>query len=216
MLTQEHVALGKIRFCSRARLSRLRALFRVGARCSDRGARIPVFQHSCLEFQFRVGVWTLALHVLSRVVMSSLGRALVRPRVFCVVARSSYFYRLRAFMLCIELCGTHLVFFSSLAHTHANVPTLHINLLPLTLAVKCTTVLSYSKLTSTCSPHGIYIKVGPKIDTFPLPQTWYRIKSFQHRVKTKGSRPPNKTCGCKPTDWGSSTPVPCSRLPILI
>ncbi len=89
----------------------------------ERGVRIAVFQHSCLEFQFRVGVWTLALHVLSRVVMSLLGRALVRPRVFCVVARSSYFYRLRAFMLCIELCGTHLVFFSSLAHTHANVPT---------------------------------------------------------------------------------------------
>ncbi len=33
------------------------------------------------------------------------------PRVFCVVARSSCFYRLRAFMLCLVLCGTQLVYF---------------------------------------------------------------------------------------------------------
>ncbi len=32
------------------------------------------------------------------------------PRVFCFVARSSCFYRLRAFMLYLVLCGTQLVY----------------------------------------------------------------------------------------------------------
>ncbi len=31
-------------------------------------------------------------------------------RLFCGVARSSCFYRLRAFMLCLVLCGTQLVY----------------------------------------------------------------------------------------------------------
>ncbi len=44
---------------SRPAFSRLRALFRVGAWCWS-GSR-----HSCLEFRFRVGVQTLALHALS-------------------------------------------------------------------------------------------------------------------------------------------------------
>ncbi len=43
------------------------------------------------------------------VVSSSLGRTLFCPRVFCCVARSSCFYRLRAFMLCLVLCSTQLV-----------------------------------------------------------------------------------------------------------
>ncbi len=44
-------------------------------------------------------------------VMSSLGRALFCPCVFCGAARSSCFYRLRAFMLCLVLCGTQFVYF---------------------------------------------------------------------------------------------------------
>ncbi len=73
-------------------------------------------RHSCLKFRFRVGVRTLALHVLSLCVS-------VRPRVRSA-ARSSvhvcfvvlyavrvFFYRLRAFMLYLVLCGTQLVYF---------------------------------------------------------------------------------------------------------
>ncbi len=64
-------------------------------------------RHSCLEFRFRVGVRTLELHVLSHCVSSSLGRARFCPRVFCVVAGSSCFYRLCAFMLSclVWTCG---------------------------------------------------------------------------------------------------------------
>ncbi len=43
-------------------------------------------------------------------VSSSLGRALIYPRVFCGLERSLSFYRLRAFMLCLVLCGTQLVY----------------------------------------------------------------------------------------------------------
>ncbi len=70
-------------------------------------------RHSCLEFWSRDGVRTLALHFLSLcecVVSSSLGTAHSCPRVFCCVARSSCFYRLRAFMLYLVLCGTQLVY----------------------------------------------------------------------------------------------------------
>ncbi len=70
-------------------------------------------RHSCLEFRCRVGVRTLALHVLSLCVsVRSWVRsaALFCPRVFCCVAHSSCFYRLRAFMLYLVLCGTQLVY----------------------------------------------------------------------------------------------------------
>ncbi len=68
------------------------------------------FRHSSLEFC--VGVQTLALHVLSHCVsVRSRVRSLFCPRVFCCVAHSLCFYRLRAFMLCLVLCGTQLVFF---------------------------------------------------------------------------------------------------------
>ncbi len=59
-------------------------------------------RHSCFEFRSRDGVRTLALHFLSLcecAVSSSLGTAHSCPRVFCCVARSLCFYRLRAFML---------------------------------------------------------------------------------------------------------------------
>ncbi len=57
-------------------------------------------RHSCLEFRSRDGVRTLTLHFLSLcecVVSGSLDTAHSCPRVFCCVARSSCFYRLRAF-----------------------------------------------------------------------------------------------------------------------
>ncbi len=69
-------------------------------------------RHLCLEFRFRVGVRTLALHVLSRCVsVRSRVRALLSMCVVFCVARSSCFYRLRAFMLCLVLCGTQLMYF---------------------------------------------------------------------------------------------------------
>ncbi len=74
-------------------------------------------RHSCLEFWSRDGVRTLALHFLSLcecAVSSSLGTAHSCPRVFCCVARSSCFYRLRAFMY-IWCCVTR-VFMSCFAH----------------------------------------------------------------------------------------------------
>ncbi len=70
-------------------------------------------RHSCFEFLSRDGVRTLALHFLSLcecAVSSSLGTAHSCPRVFCCVARSSCFYRLRAFMLYLVLCGRQLVY----------------------------------------------------------------------------------------------------------
>ncbi len=66
-------------------------------------------RHSCFEFRSRDGVRTLALHFLSLcecAVSSSLGTAHSCPRVFCCVARSSCFYRLRAFMY-ILCCVAH-------------------------------------------------------------------------------------------------------------
>ncbi len=78
------------------------------------GSRHSCNDH-CLEFRFRDGVRTLALHVLSRFgSMQSRVRSatlLSTCVVFRVVARSSCFYRLRAFMLYLVLCGTQLVFF---------------------------------------------------------------------------------------------------------
>ncbi len=75
-------------------------------------------RHSCLEFQFHVGVRTLALHVLSRF-GSMWGLEFTQPHallstcvVICVVACSFVvFYRLHVFMLCLVLCGTQFVFF---------------------------------------------------------------------------------------------------------
>ncbi len=93
--------------CSSRALSRLRTLFHVGAWCSDPGTHV-------LRFGFRVWVRTLALHFLSLcecAVSSSLDCALSCPRVFSCVACSSCFYRLRAFMLYLVLCGTQLVYF---------------------------------------------------------------------------------------------------------
>ncbi len=89
----------RLRLCSSRALSRLRTLFRVGAWCSDPGTHV-------LRFGFRVWVRTLALHFLSLC-----DCALSCPRVFCCVACSSCFYRLRAFMLYLVLCGTQLVYF---------------------------------------------------------------------------------------------------------
>ncbi len=91
-------------------------------------------RHSCLEFRFCVGVRTLALHVLSLCVsvrsrVCSAARSSVHVcfvvlhtvcvfigcvhscYILCCVACSLCFYRLRAFMLYLVLCGMQLVYF---------------------------------------------------------------------------------------------------------
>ncbi len=76
----------------------------------ERGVWIPALM-CCVSV--RVGVRTLALHFLSLcecAVSGSLDTAHSCPRVFCCVARSSCFYRLRAVMLYLVLCGTQLVY----------------------------------------------------------------------------------------------------------
>ncbi len=107
----------RLRVCSSRALSRLRALFCVGAWCSDPGTHVlsfgfvSGFGHS--RSMFCLIVWACG--------WSSLGRALSCPRVLCVcgVACSSCFYRLREFMLCLVLCGTQLVFFIGCELTEA-------------------------------------------------------------------------------------------------
>ncbi len=103
----------RLRVCSSRALSRLRVLFHVGVWCLDPGTHVlsfghvKGFGHSRSSFCHRVSV-------RSRV--HSAPRTLVH--VCFVVARSSCFYRLRAFMLyhkCISfmlyhICGTQLVY----------------------------------------------------------------------------------------------------------
>ncbi len=80
----------------------------------ERGVRIPA-----LMSWVSVLCWgsdTSALRSVSLcecAVSSSLDRTLFCPHVFCGVARSWCFYRLRPFMLCLVLCGTQLVLFIS-------------------------------------------------------------------------------------------------------
>ncbi len=84
-----------LRACSSRVLSRLRALFRVGAWCSDPGTHV-------LSFSFCVGIRRLTLSVLSRCVS-------VQSRV-CLAARSSVnvcFVALHAalvFISCVHSC----------------------------------------------------------------------------------------------------------------
>ncbi len=71
-------------------------------------------RHSCFEFRSRGGVRTLALHFLSLcecAVSSSLGTVHSCPRVFCCVARSSCFYRLRAFVISCAVWHAACIFF---------------------------------------------------------------------------------------------------------
>ncbi len=86
-----HVSM-RLRACSSRALSRLRALFHVGACCSDPGTHVlsfgfvPGFGHS--RSTFCIIVWVCCLEF-----------------VFCGVARS--FYRLHAFMLCQNILFHH-------------------------------------------------------------------------------------------------------------
>ncbi len=69
-------------------------------------------RNSCLEFRFVSGFGhsrSIFCHCVSARSRGSLETAHSCPRVFCCVARSSCFYRLRAFMLYLVLCGTQLV-----------------------------------------------------------------------------------------------------------
>ncbi len=83
----------RLRVCSSRALSHLRALFRVGAWCSDPGTHVLSFG-SCRGLDTRA---LCSVLLCERAVSSSLGRALSCPRVLWC-ARSSCFYQLRAFM----------------------------------------------------------------------------------------------------------------------
>ncbi len=112
----------RLRVCSSRALSHLRALFHVGAWCSDPGTHV-------LSLVSCRGSDTHAPHSVSLcecAVSSSLSRALFCPRVFCGVARCSCFYRLHAFMLCLVLCGTQLVFFVGFMHSCCHVLCEHV------------------------------------------------------------------------------------------
>ncbi len=117
-------------------------------------------RHSCLEFRSRDGVRTLALHFLSLcecAVSSSLGTAHSCPRVFCCVARSSCFYRLRAFMLYLVLCGTQLVY--SLAACFHVVMSC-VNTWLMSFLISCVFM--------SCFPHGWWIVCWPCACVFVL------------------------------------------------
>ncbi len=84
-------------------LSRLRVLFRVGAWCSVPGTHV-------LSFSLCRGQ-TLTLRVLSHCVsVRSRVRSAARSSVH-VCYTQFVFYWMHAFMLCLVLCGTQLVFF---------------------------------------------------------------------------------------------------------
>ncbi len=101
----------RLRVCSSRVLSRLHTLFRFGAWCSDPSTHV-------LTFGFVTGFWHSRSMLCLVVWVCSLEFAwphtlLTTCFVFCVVARSSCFYRLCAFMFCLVLSGTQLVFFIS-------------------------------------------------------------------------------------------------------
>ncbi len=95
----------RLRVCSSRALSRLRALFHVGVWCLDPGTHVLSFGH-VTGFGHSRSIFCHRVSARSRV--RSAPRTLVH--VCFVVARSSCFYRLRAFMLYLVLCGTQLVY----------------------------------------------------------------------------------------------------------
>ncbi len=101
-----YVSVG-LRVCSSRALSRLRALFHVVAWCSDPGTHVLSFG-SCRGLDTRA---PRSVSLCECAISSSLGCAIFCPHAFCVVARSSCYYLLRAFMLCLVPCGMQLVFF---------------------------------------------------------------------------------------------------------
>ncbi len=86
-------------------LSRLRALFHVGAWCLDPGTHVLSFGHVT---GFGHSRSSFCHRVSARSRVRSAPRTLVH--VCFVVACISCFYRLRAFMLYLVLCGTQLVY----------------------------------------------------------------------------------------------------------
>ncbi len=85
----------RLRVCSSSALSRLRALFHVGAWCSDPGTHV-------LSFSFVSGVRTVALHVLSLCgSVRSRDRSAARSTVplFFVVTHA-----VRVFIGCVHSC----------------------------------------------------------------------------------------------------------------
>ncbi len=78
-------------------------LFHVGAWCSDPGTHVLTFG-SCRGSDTRA---PRSVSLCECAVSSSLA---LLSTVCCCVARSSCFYQLRAFMLCLVLCGMQLVY----------------------------------------------------------------------------------------------------------
>ncbi len=106
-----------LRVCSSRALSRLRALFRVGVWCSDHVLTHVLSFGSCRGLDTRAPCFVL---LCERVVSSSLDRVLSCPRVLWF-ARSLCFYRLRAFMSCLVLCGMQLVPFINKSPSLCNI-----------------------------------------------------------------------------------------------
>ncbi len=92
----------RFRVCSSCALSRLHALFRVGAWCSDPGIHVLSFD-SCRGLDTRAPCSDL---LRERAVSSLLGRALSCPHVLWC-ARSSCLARVHS---CYVLCGMQLVY----------------------------------------------------------------------------------------------------------
>ncbi len=92
--------------CARA----VRSLVCVPCFMLERGVRIPALMSwvSCRGSDTRA---PCSVSLCECAVSSSLDCVLFCPRVFCCVACSLCFYRLRAFMLYIVLWGTQLVYF---------------------------------------------------------------------------------------------------------
>ncbi len=99
----------RLRVCSSRALSCLRALFCVGAWCSDPSTHVLSFG-SCRGSDTRAPCSVSLCERAARV--RSAARSCPRVLCVCVVLHAvSCFYRLRAFMLCLVLCGTQLMYF---------------------------------------------------------------------------------------------------------
>ncbi len=149
--------------CARA----VRSLVCVPCFVLERGVRIPALMS---WVSVRVGVRTLALRFLSLcecAVSSSLDCTLSCPRVFCCVARSSCFYRLRAFVLYLVLFGTQLVY--SLAACFRVVMSC-VNTWLMSFLISCVFV--------SCFAHGWWFVCWPCACVLFCVSTWLLSYSF--------------------------------------
>ncbi len=117
-------------------------------------------RHSSLEFRFRVRVRTLMLHALSRFgsmrsgVRSALSYSVHACCVSCCCTQF-VFYRLRAFMLCLLLCGTQLVY-SLAACFHVVISC--VNTCLMSILISCLFV--------SCFAHGLWFFFAGRVLVF--------------------------------------------------